>query len=176
MHFLNKTSLIFYASAITLVVTLFMIVTRYGEANLKAEKKIAGKYTIATSSSKTLNGQVLELDQSGIYLNGGLYAATIAQDDRQMPKVYSLSGSKQGALWVLSGTTSAAACASTDSAPEFTRQQGQIATTLTLTIEAAPSPTIVQGQLTCPTPTPSVSFTAQKQPEIAKGEVSGKGH
>jgi hypothetical protein len=43
-HF-NVKSLIFYGTAICSVVTLFTIVTAYGEANLKASRPIDGDYS-----------------------------------------------------------------------------------------------------------------------------------
>ncbi|NJM66733.1 MAG: hypothetical protein HC851_14260 [Acaryochloris sp. RU_4_1] len=51
-HF-NKKSLIFYAGAIGSVVSLFSVVTAYGEAKLKPPKSITGSYQLQISPSRT---------------------------------------------------------------------------------------------------------------------------
>jgi hypothetical protein len=76
-HFKVK-SVVFYGITIGAVVVLFNMVTAYGNANLKAQPKINGRYRINAQnlpdclSSNTL---LLNLEQSGIYLNGSLLSA-----------------------------------------------------------------------------------------------------
>ncbi len=73
-HFSLK-SLSFYGIAITSVVVLFKIVTAYGNANLKANPPIDGYYPISSENLPDClksEALVLNLLQSGIYLNGTL--------------------------------------------------------------------------------------------------------
>jgi hypothetical protein len=73
-HF-NLRSLMFYGCAISAVVTLFSVVTAYGEANLKAPRRIDGRYPITTQTLPgCLQSQALVLlvQQSGIYLTGAI--------------------------------------------------------------------------------------------------------
>ncbi|MBE9009949.1 hypothetical protein IQ250_06985 [Pseudanabaenaceae cyanobacterium LEGE 13415] len=67
--------LAFYGSTIAFVIALFSVVTNYGEANLKAQPKISGRYKItAAKLPGCLKGKdlVLSIEQSGVYLNGSL--------------------------------------------------------------------------------------------------------
>ncbi len=80
-HFTPK-SLAFYGVAIVAVVTLFSIVSAYGEANLKAPPRIDGSYEIAdTELPKCLSSKPLTLliQQSGIYLAGSLLPKDAAE-------------------------------------------------------------------------------------------------
>jgi hypothetical protein len=73
-HF-NKKSLIFYAVAIGSVITLFSIVTAYGEANLKTAKSVAGTYRLQIkpqSGCSTPPKLDLTLEQSGVYVTATL--------------------------------------------------------------------------------------------------------
>jgi hypothetical protein len=95
-HF-NLKSLGFYAGAITFVVTLFSVVTAYGEANLKAAQKIDGRYQIpAQDLPGCLKSDqlVLLVQQSGIYLTGSLLAAdTIETLGQRAAECPSMTGS-----------------------------------------------------------------------------------
>jgi hypothetical protein len=76
-HF-NLKSIAFYGIAISSVVVLFRIVSTYGEANLKAPPSIGGSYQInAQNLPECLKSDalVLNIKQSGIYLNGSLLPA-----------------------------------------------------------------------------------------------------
>ena len=102
--------LTFYGATIAFVVALFNIATSYGEANLKAQPKISGRYKITTTDlpgclkSKTL---VLSIEQSGIYLNGALLASThSAQEQAASKRKPSLIGLFQQQNLELSGTAS----------------------------------------------------------------------
>lgn len=72
-------SLIFYGVAITFVLTLFKVVTAYGEGSLKAPTSINGRYRLYTQNPNCLksNAPILAIQQSGIYLNGSLLPASI---------------------------------------------------------------------------------------------------
>ncbi len=71
----NLKSLSFYGATLAFVVALFSFTTNYGESNLRAPTKIAGRYRL---SGKNLPGclkaetLILSIEQSGIYLNGAL--------------------------------------------------------------------------------------------------------
>jgi len=77
-HF-NLKSLAFYGVAIGSVLLLFKIVSTYGEANLKAQKSIQGRYLMSLDQNLPdcleLSDLVLDVQQSGIYLNGSLLLA-----------------------------------------------------------------------------------------------------
>ncbi|MGI0491178.1 hypothetical protein ACN4EG_05155 [Alkalinema pantanalense CENA528] len=165
MGFFNAKSLVFYLGTIGLVIGLFTVCSNYGEASLKPERKIAGKYTIVNSSAAALQGQILELDQSGVYLNGALYSATKPKNSNNLAATpHSLSGVKQGTTWVLVGTISAVICGSSVDQVTAPTQLAQSTTTLTFTVESS-QPLMLQGQLTCPNAQSSptgISFTAQK--------------
>jgi hypothetical protein len=77
-HF-NLKSLAFYGVAISSVLLLFKVVTAYGEANLKAPASIQGRYLLSLDQNLPdcleLSNLVLDVQQSGIYLNGSLLLA-----------------------------------------------------------------------------------------------------
>ncbi len=77
-------SLAFYAIAISSVLLLFKIVTNYGENNLKAPVAISGRYRL-TKLENLPNCQkpdslILNIQQSGMFLNGSLLSATNAEE------------------------------------------------------------------------------------------------
>ncbi|MDZ4872373.1 MAG: hypothetical protein CLLPBCKN_001761 [Chroococcidiopsis cubana SAG 39.79] len=77
-HF-NLKSLAFYGVAISSVLLLFKVVSAYGEANLKAQTSIQGRYLLSLDQNLPdcleLSNLVLDIQQSGIYLNGSLLLA-----------------------------------------------------------------------------------------------------
>ncbi len=76
--FFNPRWIAFYGATIAVVVALFSFATSYGETNLQAPTKIAGRYRInANDLPGCLKNQtlILVIDQSGIYLNGALLAS-----------------------------------------------------------------------------------------------------
>ncbi|MBW4526975.1 MAG: hypothetical protein KME18_17600 [Phormidium tanganyikae FI6-MK23] len=99
--------LMFYGSTIAFVIALFSIATNYGEANLKAQPKISGRYKITAKDlpgclkSKTL---ILSIEQSGIYLNGSLLESTHStQEQTALRKKPSLTGTFRQQNLELSG-------------------------------------------------------------------------
>ena len=108
-HF-NLKSLIFYGVAIGSVVLLFKVVTAYGESNLKASPSIGGRYPI---KAKNLPGclqaeaLVLEIQQSGIYLNGSLLPSKNHVDsDKVVRQKPSLTGKLNQQKLSMSGAIS----------------------------------------------------------------------
>jgi hypothetical protein len=79
MHHFNFKSLTFYGIAIGSVLLLFKTVTVYGEKNLQAPPQINSRYRIVLaeklSSCNKLEPIILNIHQSGIYLNGFLSPA-----------------------------------------------------------------------------------------------------
>jgi hypothetical protein len=76
-HF-NLKTLSFYGVAIGSVVILFNVVSAYGEANIKAPPVINGNYRLkAKNLPECVNSEdlILNIQQSGIYLNGSLLPA-----------------------------------------------------------------------------------------------------
>jgi hypothetical protein len=94
-HF-NKTSLIFYGVAIGSVVTLFSVVTAYGENNLKASLAIGGDYELKIDPKPDCPNPkplVLTIEQSGVYVSAALSpkdSDTTASED--FPRLFPLSG------------------------------------------------------------------------------------
>lgn len=99
--------LTFYGSTIAFVIALFSLVTNYGEANLKAQPKISGRYKLsATKLPGCLNGKdlVLSIEQSGVYLNGSLLEISHStQEQTAAKKKPSLMGTFRQSNLELSG-------------------------------------------------------------------------
>ena len=79
MHHLNFKSLAFYGVTIASVLLLFKVVTAYGESNLTAPPAINGRYRLVFSENLPICEKsdvlILDIQQSGIYLNGFLLPA-----------------------------------------------------------------------------------------------------
>ncbi|BAZ14007.1 hypothetical protein NIES4071_58470 [Calothrix sp. NIES-4071] len=99
-------SLTFYTIAITSVLLLFKLVTAYGD-KLKAPKLISGKYDIILAenlSSCKKNTLVLDIQQSGIFLNASLSSTSTKQQiSTSEEKKPSLNGKLNGNSFSLSG-------------------------------------------------------------------------
>lgn len=77
-HF-DRKSLIFYGVAISSVVTLFSVVSRYGTAHLQAPIAIEGNYQLQIEPSELCAeppSLQLRIQQSGIFVNGALMIAS----------------------------------------------------------------------------------------------------
>jgi hypothetical protein len=75
MNIFSVKSIGLYSLVISGAIGFFHFVTSYGEANLKAPISVSGKYLVAAKNLPTcLEGKtlVLNLQQSGIYLNANL--------------------------------------------------------------------------------------------------------
>ncbi|MBW4562582.1 MAG: hypothetical protein KME32_15810 [Mojavia pulchra JT2-VF2] len=79
MNHFKFQSLAFYGIAIGSVIVLFKTVTFYGENNLKAPHEINGRYSLTLAENLPncgkSNALILNLQQSGIYLNASLLPA-----------------------------------------------------------------------------------------------------
>ena len=106
-HF-NLKSLAFYSIAIGSVLLLFKIVSTYGEANLKAQKSIQGRYLLSLEQNLPdcleFSDLVLDLQQSGVYLNGSLLLAeTNSRKTRVGEKRPTLTGKLNDRVLQLNG-------------------------------------------------------------------------
>nr|WP_166482618.1 hypothetical protein [Scytonema sp. UIC 10036] len=81
MHHFNLKSLVFYGTAIGSVLLLFKVVTAYGESNLKPPPTLNSRYRLVLNDNlqicKQLDPIVLNIQQSGIYLNGSVELASL---------------------------------------------------------------------------------------------------
>lgn len=102
-HF-NFKSLTFYGVAIGSVLLLFKVVTAYGEKNLQAPPVINGRYRLTLAENlpncETSSPLLLNIQQSGIYLNASLLPANANADTE---KQHSLTGLFQNQQSSLSG-------------------------------------------------------------------------
>jgi hypothetical protein len=107
MHHFNVKSLTFYTIAITSVMLVFKVVTAYGESQLKAPKSVFGKYYITLAenlSNCKKNTLVLDIQQSGIFLNASLSSTPSNQEiSTHREKTYSLNGKFNNNSFSLSG-------------------------------------------------------------------------
>ncbi|MEA5505014.1 hypothetical protein VB735_18265 [Halotia wernerae UHCC 0503] len=104
MNNFNFKSLAFYGVAIGSVLLLFKAVTAYGENNLKASTMIGDRYRLTLTENvpncEKSNPLMLNIQQSGIYLNASLLAANINADTENK---LSLTGSLKNQQLNLSG-------------------------------------------------------------------------
>ncbi|MBW4687420.1 MAG: hypothetical protein KME40_20485 [Komarekiella atlantica HA4396-MV6] len=105
MNHFNFKSLAFYGVAISSVLLLFKVVTAYGETNLQAPPAINGLYRLTLAENLPLceksDALILNLQQSGIYLNASLLPANTNAD---IDVKHSLTGMLQRQQLSLSGT------------------------------------------------------------------------
>lgn len=109
MNHFNFKSLAFYGVAIASVLILFKVVTAYGETNLKAPVPISGSYRMKLAQNlpncPKSSELLLDIQQSGIYLNASLLPANVnAQQVRSSEKSPSLTGKISNQQLSLAGT------------------------------------------------------------------------
>lgn len=156
---LKFQSLAFYGVAISSVLLLFKVVTAYGEANVKAPAPVEGRYPLLSlqgsiSKCSSAPNLVLNIQQSGVYLNGSLLAAqTNSQDTLTAAEKPALTGRfKQGQL-LLSGQVPSSTLCSNLAASDVN----------SVTIQAQPQGESLAGQLTLNDMSQAVKFTAQRE-------------
>ncbi|MBW4484024.1 MAG: hypothetical protein KME14_15910 [Tildeniella torsiva UHER 1998/13D] len=150
-HF-DRKSLIFYGVAISSVVTLFSVVSRYGTARLQAPIAIAGNYQLQIEPSELCSeppSLQLRIQQSGIFVNGVLTAASpeaepagaggkpFALDGRWRSPELDLAG-RSPAMTVCGQSVERVAIASTRDGDSFSGQ---------LTFAGLPAPLMFNSQL-----------------------------
>ncbi|MFB2923488.1 hypothetical protein [Aerosakkonema funiforme] len=156
-HF-NFKSFTFYGLAIGFVVLLFKVVTTYGH-NLKAPPPIQGRYRIiAQNLPKCLASDelLLNIQQSGIYLNGSLLTAdknvessnVTSASQTSVQEKPSLFGLWQNQQFTLSGTTN-----------KFISCERKI----NVTIQAFVKGETLNGKMTLTSAAQPIEFTAQRE-------------
>lgn len=104
MNHFNFKSLAFYGVAIGSVLILFKTVTAYGESQLKASPTINSRYRLTLAKNlpncEQANNLMLNIQQSGIYLNASLLPANT---NAETEKPLSLTGLLKNQQLQLSG-------------------------------------------------------------------------
>jgi hypothetical protein len=161
-HF-NLKSLIFYGVAIGSVALLFKNVSAFGESNLKAPASINGRYAIvAKNFPGCLKTDLLFLDiqQSGIYLNGALLTANkTAKSKLNAVKKPSIAGKLNKQNLFMSGAI-----------PQLNSCQNQ-----SLTIQGQIEKTTLKGEIIISSVPKAVKFTAKKEAS-AQSEKPSESH
>lgn len=108
MHHFNLKSLTFYGVAISSVLLLFKVVTAYGESSLNAPPAMKSRYGLVFNENLPIceksNILVLNLQQSGIYLNGFLLpASSYTKSSKLSETTSSLTGRLENRQLSLSG-------------------------------------------------------------------------
>ena len=153
MNHFNFKSLAFYGVAIASVLILFKVVTAYGETNLKAPAPISGSYRMKLAQNLSIcpksSELLLDIQQSGIYLNGSLLPASVdAQQASSSEKRPSLTGKISNQQLTLAGTVPNST---------FCNNQPQ-----QVSIQSLLHKENLAGKLTLNTIPQSIAFTAQR--------------
>jgi hypothetical protein len=162
MNFFSAKSLAFYGSTIAFVITLFSLSTSYGETNLKAPTKIAGRYRLKAENlpgclkAETL---ILTIDQSGIYLNGSLISETDDAQTAAAKKQPSLMGVWQQQLELSGALSHLDKCQS-------------IVPTPVVKIQGTVNQATLKGVIQLASLSPSVEFVAQREDEPKQSTTS----
>ncbi|MFN6572721.1 hypothetical protein [Dendronalium sp. ChiSLP03b] len=102
MNHFNFKSLAFYGVAIGSVLLLFKVVTAYGENNLKAPPTINGRYRLTLAENfpncAKLAPLMLDIQQSGIYLNASLLPANANADTEEQHSLTGIFKNQQSSL------------------------------------------------------------------------------
>lgn len=157
-------SVLFYATVLPSVLGLFYLTSAYGEANLKAAPNINGDYltTAAPPGCPADRRLVITIQQSGIYLNGGLELVSATDKTPQHKTEHALSGYFQPQVTLAGPTHAFTAC-------QIDLPEAVVQGTIAKAAGAGDSATFT-GQLTLNNSQPW-QFTAERQtvaaPEIA---------
>ncbi|MBD3883819.1 hypothetical protein IFO70_18815 [Phormidium tenue FACHB-886] len=164
-RFETKTTL-FYVVAIGSVLTLFQVISAYGERYLNAPANINGRYvsTAAPPGCRADDRLVLDIQQSGIYLNGSLLLqadtpppAVEASSENQLPLTGEL---QQGQVTLMGKTDAFAACAAS---PRDSHAASEAATATLRGQVAAQPEGLFAGQLSLDNGAQPWQFQAQRQ-------------
>ena len=156
-------SLMFYGIAIGSVLILFKVVSAYGETNLKAPTSIDGFYrlTLAQNLPNCPNSSnlILDIQQSGIYLNGSLLpASSNTQQARSGEKSPSLTGKISNQQLNLAGIVPIST---------FCNSQSQ-----QVSIQSLVQKENLLGKLTLNTIPTEFKFTAKRLPPVPENQSS----
>lgn len=164
MNHFKIQSLMFYGIAIGSVLILFKVVSAYGETNLKAPTSIDGFYRLTLAQNYLPNcpkssNLILDIQQSGIYLNGSLLpASSNAQQARSGEKRPFLTGKMSNQQLSLAGTV-----------PRSTLCNNQ---SQQVSIQSLVDKENLLGKLTLNTIPTEFKFTAQRLPPVPENPSS----
>ncbi|MBW4658114.1 MAG: hypothetical protein KME15_05535 [Drouetiella hepatica Uher 2000/2452] len=144
----HSRHILFYVAIIGSVLTLFQMVSVYGEANLKAPPDLNGRYFSASAPPGCREGDrlVLTLQQSGIYVNGILtlepadLVQTPQSTDATSEEKFSLTGLWKPEQINLSGET--------DALMSCAVEGGAIGTGAAIALQGQVAPTSFTGEMT----------------------------
>ncbi len=91
-------SLVFYGISIVFVLLLFKVVTAYGETNLHAPPALVNQYSLTLDEKLNCekpNPLMLNIQQSGIYLNGFLSTVTTEPNIHFIPNLSGMIVNRQ---------------------------------------------------------------------------------
>ena len=165
-HF-NFKSLTFYGVAIGSVLLLFNVVSAYGEAKIKAPAAIGGRYRLSLAQNlptcSKSDALMLNIEQSGIYLNGFILAAdTDAQTTGEEKP--SLTGQLSNQQLSLAGTLAISnLCTNPVSQPEATNRLKNIPSS-SVKIQSQVEGENLEGTITLSGISKAIGFTAQREP------------
>jgi hypothetical protein len=169
MNHFNFKTLAFYGATIGSVLLLFKVVTAYGENNLKAPIAINGRYRLAFQESlptcEKSDALILDLQQSGIYLNGLLLPVN---PDTKISKVtatkLTLAGRLTNQEFSLSGKVPKAIICNVSNASSNTASnlQNNSSSLVNMQIQLA-DPAHLSGQITLSDSSKAIAFTATPQ-------------
>lgn len=163
-------SLAFYGVAIGFVLLLFRVVTAYGEANLKAPPSVDARYRLSYSPKPNCpkpNALVLNVAQSGIYLNGSLLPVDIdAQQAKASEKKPSLTGQLNNQQLNLTGTVPSSTLCNNLASPAEAHSASRVS------IQSQVEGANLKGQITVSGIPEAVEFTALREPPVQPSEKS----
>ncbi len=169
MKHLKWKSLAFYGLTIGSVLVLFKAVTAYGESNLKAPQQIGDRYRLVFSDNlpncEKLDDLMLNIQQSGIYLNGSLFSAkTKAETSTGTHEKPSLTGILSHQQLSLSGKVPKSILCNIASANKggYTHPQDNLLNLVTIQIQMLDKDSLA-GQLTVGSIPKTLKFTTLPQ-------------
>lgn len=166
-HF-NFKSLTFYGVAIGSVLLLFNVVSAYGEAKIKAPAAIGGRYRLSLAQNLPTcpksDALMLNIEQSGIYLNGFILAADTDAQTRSGEEKPSLTGQLSNQQLSLTGTLATSnLCNSPVSQPEATNRLKKNPSS-SVRIQSRVEGENLEGTITLSGISKAIGFTAQRDP------------
>ncbi len=160
----NFKSLAFYGVTIASVLLLFKVVTAYGQNNLTAPPAINGRYRLVFSEKLPIceksDALILDIQQSGIYLNGFLLPANGKTSETDKTLTGKLTNQQLSLSGKVLHTT---ICNSTDSQTQAnTRFQNNSFNLIKIQIQLV-NRTHFVGQMNLSGTSKGIAFTATQQ-------------
>ena len=173
-HF-NFKSLTFYGVAIGGVLLLFNVVSAYGETKLKAPVAIGGRYRLSLAQNLPTcpksDALMLNIEQSGIYLNGFISAADTDAQKATGKEKPSLTGKLSNQQLSLVGTLASTFCNNPGSQPEATSSFEGVPSSW-VTIQSRVEGKNLEGTMTLSGISKAIGFTAQRETPVKSPDSS----